>query len=76
MCGGVLFLFCSEGGGRRGKGGVESNENWRICVGRKRSLYAKAITFPIHGPANTRRRGGRKRGQREINIRAVELSVF
>lgn len=47
-------------------GGTErkSNENRRICVGRKRSLYAKAITFLIQDPANTLRRGERKRGQR------------
>lgn len=38
--------------------------NKGICVGRKRSLYAKAITFLIHGPADTLHRGETKRGQR------------
>lgn len=33
-------------------------------MGRKRSLYAKAITFLIQGPANTLHRGETKRGQR------------
>lgn len=68
---GVLFLFCPGG---TGGGGVEIRwELWNRCVGRKRSLYAKAITFLIQGPANTQRRGGRRRGQREkINTRPLK----
>lgn len=55
MCG---FILLEGGGEQRGC------EMRRICVGRKRSLYAKAITYLVRGAANTRRGGERKRGQR------------